>query len=459
MKRYILTLVVIFATGDSYSQPINEELNNLIAQQLPQATVGVVIKNLRSGEVIYKYNSDKLLNPASNIKVFTAAAAAYYLGSEYSYATTLLQKNKTIYVRFSGDPSLTPDDLENLLANLNQLGIETIDGDLVIDASQFKPPYHAAGMSYDDIGWYYEAPSSAVILNENKEAFELISAKKLGQPIQIKPKGTNSAITLVNDVISVNKEQEKNHCNFNIAIKPNNTLHLYGCMLQYAQVKQVEFAIIDPELFAQQVINNILQKKKILLRGKILFAQTPAQAKLIASHQSKTLPQLLTHMLEESDNLYADSLTKLLGYSLTQYGTYKQGAYAIKKILAKHTNLDLSSIELADGHGTRYDLITPEQMVILLSDIYHDEKIKPVIISSLPRMGVTGTLKDRMKNTRLQNIVFAKTGTMHDVSSLSGYILSESGDPLVFSIIINGAHGKIASAKQLEEKILLSIIH
>ena len=104
-------------------------------------------------------------------------------------------------------------------------------------------------------------------------------------------------------------------------------------------------------------------------------------------------------MLKESDNLYANSLTKQLAFSLTKEGTNKQGAFAIKKILSEHTNLDMNQIELTDGMGTRYNLVTPEQIVFLLTNLYNDKTMRPILVNALPQSGVSGTLKDRMKKT------------------------------------------------------------
>lgn len=195
----------------------------------------------------------------------------------------------------------------------------------------------------------------------------------------------------------------------------------------------------------------------MLLKGHIINGITPPDAQIIAQYQSQDLAQVITHMLKESDNLYANSLTKELGFSLTKEGTSKQGAFAIKKILADHTHLDMTQVELTDGMGTRYNLTTPEQIVLLLTNLYNDKNLRPLIIKALPQAGVSGTLIDRMKKTSLEKIVFAKTGTMHDISSLSGYILNPKGRPLIFSIVINGINQPINIARSLEDQILLLI--
>ena len=133
--------------------------------------------------------------------------------------------------------------------------------------------------------------------------------------------------------------------------------------------------------------------------------------------------------------------------------------FAVKSILARNTKLDMNQLELADGIGTRYNLATAEQISILLSTIYRDKKIFPIFFKALPQSGVSGTLKERMKKSPLTKIVYAKTGSMHDISSLSGYLINPHGKPLIFSIIINGINRSPSKAKSLEEQILTIIDH
>ncbi|WP_242601942.1 D-alanyl-D-alanine carboxypeptidase/D-alanyl-D-alanine endopeptidase [Legionella yabuuchiae] len=441
-----------------YSVSLKEDLDSLISIELPQASVGVVVKDIETGRSIYEQNPNKLLSPASGMKLFTAAASLYRFGPEYHYKTSLLKDDRNIYLRFTGDPSLSKEDLIRLIQALKEHSIQSIKGNIVVDDSRFKPPYYAAGINYDDLGWYYVAPSSAVILNENKETFDFISPKKIGEQVTIKTKNSNPPVKLINNLISVSHAEERNHCNFNIDIKPDNTLRLYGCLPQYKEPRRLALAIPEPVLYAKAIIEQALNANGIKLEGRIITGKTPDSATLLANHQSPELIKLVGHMLKESDNVYADSLTKLLGYSLTREGTYKQGAYAIKQIIAKHTSLDTKKMDISDGQGTRYNLITPAQMVVLLTDLYNDKSIWPYLSEALPRMGQSGSLQARMKATDLENKVLAKTGTMHDMSSLSGYLITPSGKHLAFSIIINNVHLSIGKAKQLEEKMLLTLL-
>ena len=444
------------------SFPINaanyvQKIDGLIDSMLPRAHVGVMIIDPQTKEILYTRNSSKFFNPASNIKLLTAAAALYQLGENYHYHTDLYQDKSNFYLKFAGDPSLTSDDLKKIIKNLSDLNIKEIAGDIVLDTNAFKPPYHASGMSYDDLGWYYAAPSTAIMLDGNALSYDFISTK-LNTPIEIKPKTQSNALTIINEVKTVKKEEATKHCNLNIEIKANNTAHLYGCLAQNEHPRLMHLAISDPNLYAKNIINQALKESNIILKGSIILGEKPIDAKFIARHESADLSKLISHMLEKSDNLYADSLTKLLGLSLTGQGTYKEGAYAIKKILKERTHIDMHELELTDGAGTRYNAITPNELIIFLTALYNDPKIKPIIINSLPKMGVSGNLKDRMKDTPLTNKVFAKTGSMHDISALSGFMITPTNKTYIFSIISNGINGKLRIGKDLEEKILLAVI-
>ena len=463
MKMYInimsLFLLCALTTLPLQSKTLTQDIDSLIDETLPQAHVGVMIQDPETKRIIYQRNASKSFSPASNIKLFTAAAALYQLSPQYHYVTSLLQKDNHIYIQFNGSPSLTTEQLKQLLTQLNTHGIHEIKGNLILDTTRFQPPYYAPGTTYDDLGWYYEAPSTSVNLNENTVQYEFISANQLNKPIQIKCLSPEKAINLINKVITVNKEDEKEHCSLNIETNMNNTVKLYGCFAKNDKPVTMKLAIPNPVLYTKQTITQLLKEDNIQLKGQIVEGKTPDNAQKIAQIESEELSKLITHMLQESDNLYADSLTKLLAYTLTGEGTYKQGAFAIKQILAKHTHLDIKQLELADGTGDRYNYTTPEQIIQLLTDVYHSPNDYPIFVEALPHMGISGSLKDRMKKTPLENKIIAKTGTMHDISSLSGYMTLPHQKHLVFSIMINNVTHGIATAKTLEDKILLTVIN
>lgn len=231
-SNYLWVIAAFFFNQMGCTQTLSEKIDGIIAQQLPHATVGILIKDAQSGQLVYSRNADKLLSPASGMKILTAAAALYQLKPDYRFITTLSRKNQDYYIQFTGSPSFTVGNLNSLLQYLQKNSEKVINGNVVIDSSQYQSPNYPSGTSYDDLGWYYAAPDTAAILNENKVVYELISAKELGKPAVVKPKTLPKALTLINEVVTVSKEEEKNHCSLNLEIKPQNTMRLYGCMIQ-----------------------------------------------------------------------------------------------------------------------------------------------------------------------------------------------------------------------------------
>src|SRR5690606_38753 len=153
----LLLLLSTLARGDDLATKIE----TLIQEQLPQASVGILVKDAETGKTVYSRNARKLLAPASSIKLLTAAAALLYLKPDYKFQTTRSKTNNDICQTYTGAPSLTIAQLSDLLSHFKY---QTIQGNFILDASRSKPPYYPAGTSCDVHGWCYPAPDTVIIL-------------------------------------------------------------------------------------------------------------------------------------------------------------------------------------------------------------------------------------------------------------------------------------------------------
>ena len=143
-------------------------------------------------------------------------------------------------------------------------------------------------------------------------------------------------------------------------------------------------------------------------------------------------------MLKKSDNLIADSLLKKLGEKyFSAQGSWKTGRNAVQAILASKTNIDFAHVMMVDGSGlSRDNIVTPNAFVKLLNYAYTELSESDLLFASLPSSGRDGTLKHRLGGAVLGRI-HAKTGSMHGISSLAGYIRTANNQTLAFSILIN----------------------
>ena len=463
----ILITALMILNGITFASPnLSQILSDIISRTAPNAVVGMIVRDAKTGEYLYTKHAGQPFTPASNTKLFTAYTALKTLGFNYKYQTILgIKKNKrlakifkgNLYLHFSGDPSLTDKQLGNLIKKLQSKGVEKIQGNIIIDNTDFPKPYISAGTSYDDLGWYYAAPVSAIIINENAAPFEFKPSKTLGKPIKITSINEKHYLTIHNQAITVTQKQAKTRCRLSVFDNKNNHVKVSGCLGVRKKAYTQVLAIPNPALLATHIIQNNLKKYKINLNGKIILAKMPKKYKPIATHYSKPLSQLARYMLLISDNVYADAIEKTMGKVKGKAGSYLEGSWVMKSVLARNTNINTRQIKLRDGAGTRYNLISPLQVNQLLFAIYHQPKFKSYFQKSLPRAGVNGSLKRRLQAYPVKNTIGAKTGTMHDISALSGFLKTNSGRTLIFSIMTNHYMGPIGEVKRMEDQLLVAL--
>ncbi|WP_304985633.1 D-alanyl-D-alanine carboxypeptidase/D-alanyl-D-alanine endopeptidase [Coxiella-like endosymbiont] len=129
------------------------------------------------GRVLFNKRAEYLLyTPASTQKLFTAVAALYYLGDDYQFVTALLTSGTVkgnilqgdLILKFSGDPELTTEDLNQLIEKLQELGIRRINGRFLIDNADYNDVPYPPGWMWDDLSYGYTAPVNAIIIDRNK---------------------------------------------------------------------------------------------------------------------------------------------------------------------------------------------------------------------------------------------------------------------------------------------------
>ena len=163
--------------------------------------------------------------------------------------------------------------------------------------------------------------------------------------------------------------------------------------------------------------------------------------------------------MKRSENLTAELLVKHIGAVVYDtVGTWNNGLLAIKSFLHDTVGIDKNTFHLSDGSGvSRYNYSSPEHFIKLLTWAYNDKVIRDQFLSTFPIGGWDGTLDDRMKNEDSTVKIIAKTGTLSGVSCLSGYIFTTRGDPLAFSILMNGYVDEAKPFRNLQDRIVSAL--
>lgn len=436
----------------------------MIKTSLPEAMVGVTIQDVNSGKILYEYHGSKYFIPASTTKLFTAAAALWELGPDYTFDTSLYldKKDRIAALKFSGDPSLKLSHIHSLIKKLQQAQITEIQ-DLIVDDSVFEGPLIGTGWTWDSTPWYYSAPVSAIVIDNNQFGVTLFPAKELGGKVEVvadakypndKPKRINS------DVKGVTYQDSETICQLEVKVHEDNAAEFSGCWPVGESPVNLQLAILNPRKLSKDLLTVALRNAQIELKGQIKFEKIPDNFTKLAHHESKPLHTLLGAVLADSNNLYAESLTKTLGAELFGKGSFKTGTLAIKQILSEITGIEFEQTRLTDGSGSsRYNLLSPLHLSRLLYTTYNEKKLGPYFRDALSLSGVNGTLKKRMASFDTKANVQAKTGTLNGVSALSGYLTTRSGQKLIVTIMVNQSTSTPAEMKQFENDLCYFVVN
>ncbi|QOT00115.1 D-alanyl-D-alanine carboxypeptidase/D-alanyl-D-alanine-endopeptidase [Brevibacterium sp. JNUCC-42] len=418
---------------------------------------GISIYNLSKDAVLYQHEADKSFIPASNMKLFIAAATLEELGADYQFKTEVYSDGKVshngvlqgnLVLKGYGDPTLQPKDLQKIATELKQKGITSIQGQVYVDESYFDDTRLGPAWMWDDEVFAYSAQISGLSLHKNSMEAVITPAKEVGKPATVTITPINEYVRVISTVSTTDSKEREITVE---RIIGHNQLVVKGTIGKDAIPYGEDVTMEDPSLFVGDVFQSILQSEGITLVEKKSVQKTSlVKGTPLVTHYSRPLSEIILELNKDSDNFYAEMLTKTMGVVKKGEGSWNAGTQAITEVLreAKFPG----KYQQVDGSGlSRLDLITPNQMMALLRYVQKKE-YRDAFEASLPIAGVDGTLKSRMKETKAANNLMAKTGSMGGVNSLSGYVLATNGDKLAFSIMINGIY-KSKFATQLQDAI------
>jgi len=451
-----------FANGKS---ALYDQLNQIIRGFSGNADIAVYVKSMRHGDVLYAHNSDAPLVPASTLKILTAEAALIYLGPSYKFSTRLVTDAKSLnngvlqgnlYLVLSGDPTLTYHDVVDLMYALKERGITRITGNVYVDDTAFDQNYYGSGWNEKDKNSCFAAPISAGIINRNCLPLQVKPAKAAGRVAKITVSPNYFYPTIQNTVMT--KARRARSCGLRFGADLGSLIALEGCVGLGSYGWGLSYVISNPASYNVALVKGVLRQLNVSVNGHIALKQAPGQLARLNSHESKSLDELVHHMLKKSDNVIAAALFKKLGQLyFHKQGSWENGSLAVSRILNQHARMTTYGMRIMDGSGlSKENLITPAQMMHVLEYAFKQPRVYDSLFNGLPIAGIDGTLKYRMGH--LGRKVHAKTGTIAGVVSLAGYATAANQEPLAFVIMVNGLNrGATWRYKTMEDKLVTAL--
>ncbi|MBO4451494.1 MAG: D-alanyl-D-alanine carboxypeptidase/D-alanyl-D-alanine-endopeptidase [Bacteroidaceae bacterium] len=375
--------IVIDTIVASWSDNVIEKLT-LLAQEADRSyySTGISVYDLTGDSLVFAYNQQKMMRPASTQKVLTAISALDVLGAAHNYRTAVYADGKIapdekgmqtlngdIYVIGDFDPKLTVTHLKEIVKAVKATGIGRINGKLYADLSMKDTLCLGNGWCWDDEQPYLTPLSLG------------------GDAYECKPTKINR---------------------------------------------------YNPALNFLQTLSRQLEAERISVNGIGIATYRPTSNSMLICTIVHTVEDIMQQMMKDSDNLYAESMFFQLAADRKKGIGWKDCAAVVESVIEK-TGFPTAYVKVADGCGlSLYDYVTASLHVALLRYAYQHEEIFTPLYKTLPIAGVDGTLEKRMTSGAARNNVRAKTGTVTGVSALTGYVTASNGHLLAFSIINNG---------------------
>lgn len=400
---------------------------------------GIMVQTLNQGKILYSQEGDRYFIPASNLKLFTTAAALTKLGSQYRIRTSVYQTETGFRLVGRGDPSFKENQLTDLAQQLKNRGITQISN-LTLDSSYFPGESFSQSWEWGDVFANYGAGANSLILNQNAVSIQ-ISPQEIGQPLKVEwLDPVANQLWQVENLSQTVAESEAGNLRISRRFgKP--IIQLRGKLPKNSLAFVNSFAVLEPNEYFLQHLRRRFILAGIPIQKAGISDQADSVSQEVAFVESPELSKLVFETNQNSNNLYSEALLRTLGAQIPTEDAAESGINQVSQILTQ-LGIDRDSYRMVDGSGlSRQNLATPQAFVQVLQKMGNNQNFR----DSLPVAGISGTLKNRFLNSPLQGKIQAKTGTMTGVITLSGYLQQPHYQTLVFSILAN--HSKQSAAE------------
>ncbi len=468
MIRCVALLLILLGSCPSYGQESLQAVTKRIINHplLEGSSIGISIKDASSDNILYAYNDNLLLVPASNIKILTTGAAWFYLGSEHRKKTILALYGTVIdsvligEVRLigEGDPSLasgrfgmetTPDSVLSRWATfISSQGIKAIRGSIRCTPDRFPGPSVGLTWEWSDLGGCFAQGQWPINWQDNCLPVT-VQSDSIGWRV------TTDSMVLPWTVIYQPDSNEDNHEPAYFTGSPDATTRWIGGAADLKFPMAMRASLSDPPNYVIRAFQSRLEALgiSVITNGKGKNGLPLIAADTILS---PTIQVLTASINGDSRNMYAEMLVRWIGKQFRNTASTDAGIKGIKTWL-RNLGIDDGKSWIYDGSGmSRHNAISAELLTRVLCKIHQDSLRYPGFKATLSQPGESGTVRAYLKDKHLKGKVWAKSGTLNRVRALSGYLETKSGKLLSFSIIVNQYGGQTHEFYGLAQQLLLA---
>jgi serine-type D-Ala-D-Ala carboxypeptidase/endopeptidase (penicillin-binding protein 4) len=480
-------LAVAFAAGCATfpgvgGAALQDQVDAIVfAHPLDQVHWGIRIVDPERGQILYSYNAHRKFVPASNMKLLSTATALALLGPEYRYETELWGVGRLeesggalegdLVLRATGDPTFSERfypsaeaPLDSLAQMLWAAGVRSVTGSLIVDASAWDSTTVPGTWMVSNLPGTSAATGGAFSIAEGELTVEVTAGIREGEPARVRwwPGTDDSFFTASFVTAHPDSTVRGRRTDY---FPEARQLRVEG-RIPVGAVDTIRVAQRAPVSVASTAMLLALERRGIQVRDGLRISwdagdpvgpgtcvtgrphpDRPPRAPLVpdcpgalrlAGVSSPPMAEIVKAILEPSQNWMTEQLVRTLGMERGREGSWSEGFRVQHEHLVQEVGVDSLDLTFRDGSGlSAYNLVTPRALVRIL-EYMRSSRYAGIYRNALASPGEEdSTLRTRLLG--LEDRVFGKTGTITHVNSLSGYVFTDSGRELIFSILTNGS--------------------
>jgi serine-type D-Ala-D-Ala carboxypeptidase/endopeptidase (penicillin-binding protein 4) len=470
----ILLFSVIGVSHDVAATALPAEIKTMLRESnLSDETLGVVVMRVSDGKIIVSHEAERPKQPASTMKVLTAIVGLDRLGPAYRSRTELTTTGiiangvltGDVVLRGLGNTDIEGQDFERMLLALRNKGITTIRGNLLVDRNFYTPARLDIDVPpFDEsIEFRYNVIPDSLMLNMNLAQYD-IETNNERFLIRMTPQLDN--VSVISNMTLNDKSCDKWEDSWKIptTVKSDDgeiRVYLNGSFPKNC-LHSVNINVIDRADYVDRLFRAAWRKLGGSFIGEVIEAKMPETAqpgatfsKLLAQHQARPLAEVTRNINKVSDNTITRMVLLNLGtLDSKATGTTLQKGEAEIRAWLKQRNIDDTGLVIENGSGlSRLERISASQLAAVLHAA-HRSKWAPEFMSSLPIVGVDGSMRSRLKGSPAAEVGRIKTGSLRDVVAVAGYVPDASGQQHVVAAMINDPNAISAGGRAILDRLL-----
>ncbi len=453
---YRLFAIILTLAGFSFAALAQTEpLHYQIAYQF---------RDVKNGIVTAQHNEEQYMMPGSVNKVLSTYSAIKILGLDYKFTNKVFISgdidaksgvlNGDLILHFDGNPDFTDANIDEIMQELQKLGIKKIVGHIILDHSLLDYHYYASGVESDNNNFCYQAPNTPHVVNKNCVRLDMV--------LKANNVSVNAPDFMPIDITAnvMLTPKASRLCELELTYLEHNQYRLHGCHNPTNTLPTLRIAVRNPQLLWQNWLSYYAAKYALDLSSASLITMDYAMhgdEKLVYQFNSRPLKLLLNDVLFNSDNMVTDMIFKAMGrQEYSSPGSFPKGVEVVNSFLTT-IGIDGQNFYIVDGSGlSRKNLHTVAAENTLLLKMWQDTAVREVLKQSLLIAGPEGRghLSNKLNTSAQKYKILAKTGTLTGVYALTGYLMQNDEPVKVFTIMLNNFPGNKSEALGLMDQII-----